>query len=66
MVMSLALQKAKDITILPNLTAEQKTLSERLAAQPDENIDFSEIPKTSQEDWKRATIGRFLPAKSKL
>jgi hypothetical protein len=39
--------------------ADRRREIARLMAMPDSAIDFSDIPKTTAEDWKGATRGRF-------
>lgn len=41
------------------LTAKQRKELAALAAMPDSEIDFSDIPKLTEKDWEGATIGRF-------
>jgi uncharacterized protein (DUF4415 family) len=43
----------------PKLTAKQQAELDALAALPDENIDYSDIPQTTDEAWKVAKIGKF-------
>jgi predicted DNA binding CopG/RHH family protein len=42
-------------------TKKQKKEIEALAAMPDEAIDFSDIPETTEEQWKGAVRGLFAP-----
>jgi len=52
---------------LPNhLTPEQEALAQRLAARPDEEIDFSDIPRTTDKDWQGAVRGDFKPIKRSI
>lgn len=44
---------------LPPLTAEQKARLEALAAQPDDEIDYSDIPPLSDSFWVNAVQGRY-------
>ena len=39
----------------PKLQAELEALKK----MSDEDIDFSDIPKTSEQDWENAEIGKF-------
>jgi uncharacterized protein (DUF4415 family) len=40
---------------------------EALAAMPDSEIDFSDIPETTKEDWRGAVRGKFYrPIKKQL
>ena len=41
------------------LTKQQKEELEALAAMPDEQIDLSDIPEMTEEQWKGAIRGRF-------
>jgi hypothetical protein len=55
-----------DLANLPPLTDEQKAELTRLRAQPDEDIDYSDIPPLSEEFWKNAVRGRFYkPTRSR-
>jgi uncharacterized protein (DUF4415 family) len=49
-----------------SLTPEQEALAKRLAAQPDKYIDFSDIPCTTEADWKGAVRGDFKPIKRSI
>jgi uncharacterized protein (DUF4415 family) len=44
---------------LPPLTAADKVQLKRLAARPESEIDYSDIPPLSEEFWKNAIRGRF-------
>jgi uncharacterized protein (DUF4415 family) len=44
---------------LPELTAEDITSLKALAARPDSEIDFSDIPELTEEQWKTAVRGNF-------
>jgi uncharacterized protein (DUF4415 family) len=46
--------------ISPRLTPELLAESLRLAQMPDENIDFSDIPRSGKGDWKNAVRGKFF------
>jgi uncharacterized protein (DUF4415 family) len=48
-----------DLAHLPPLTPKQKAELSALAAQPDEEIDYSELPPITEEFWKNAVQGRF-------
>lgn len=56
-------RKRDSVTInaadLPPLTAEQKSRLEALAARPDDEIDYSEIPPLSDAFWDNAVRGRY-------
>lgn len=41
------------------LTREQKAELEALEAMPDDQIDFSYIPETTEAEWSRAKRGMF-------
>jgi uncharacterized protein (DUF4415 family) len=47
-------------------TPEQTALAERLAVQPDEDIDFGEIPRTTERDWEHAVRRNFKPIKRSI
>ena len=44
---------------LPPLTDRQKAELAALAELPDEQIDVSDVPETTDEQWKNAIRGRF-------
>lgn len=44
------------------LTDEQKARLKALAELPDDTIDFSDIPETTEEDWKHAVRGSMYRA----
>ena len=44
---------------LPELTEAQLANLEALAARPDSEIDFSDIPELTEEQWKTAVRGNF-------
>jgi uncharacterized protein (DUF4415 family) len=49
---------------LPQLTDAQVARLKALAARPDSEIDTSDIPELTDEQWKNAERGRFYrPAK---
>ncbi|MGE0240541.1 MAG: BrnA antitoxin family protein [Parvibaculaceae bacterium] len=52
---------------LPPLTDEQRGSLKALAARPDNEIDYSDIPPLSDELWKKAVRGRFYkPVKCQI
>jgi uncharacterized protein (DUF4415 family) len=52
---------------LPPLTEAQIANLKRLAARPDSEIDTSDIPKLTAEQWKHAVRGRFYrPVKRQI
>jgi len=60
-------ETSKVVFELPTyLTPEQEALAKRLAARPDEEIDFSEIPRTTDKDWQEAVRGDFKPIKRSI
>jgi len=44
---------------MPPLTAEDRANLRALAARPDSEIDFSDIPEMTDEEWKNAERGHF-------
>jgi uncharacterized protein (DUF4415 family) len=48
-----------DLDRLPPLTEEQKAELAALAARPDEEIDYSDIPPLDEAFWSKAVQGRF-------
>jgi uncharacterized protein (DUF4415 family) len=53
--------------ITPRLTPELLAESKRIAAMPDEDIDFSDIPEADEKFWQNAVRGRFYrPVKEQL
>ncbi len=49
------------------LTESEKAELRALAEQPDDTIDYSDIPATTAKDWVGAEVGRFYrPLKSQL
>ena len=40
----------------PRLTPEQEARLRRLAAMPDSEIDFSDIPEVTEETWDKTTL----------
>lgn len=54
-----------DLRNLPPLTEEQKSELEALAAKPDSDIDYSDIPPLPEESWNSARRGRlYRPTKT--
>ncbi len=52
---------------LPSLTESQKAELEALAALPDDNIDFSDIPELTDEQWQNAIRHRgYRPVKQQI
>jgi uncharacterized protein (DUF4415 family) len=52
---------------LPELTEAQLANLEALAARPDSEIDFSDIPELTEEQWKTAVRGSFYrPMKQQI
>jgi uncharacterized protein (DUF4415 family) len=52
---------------LPPLTEAQITNLKRLAGRPDSEIDFSDIPELTDEQWKNAERGQFYrPVKRQI
>jgi uncharacterized protein (DUF4415 family) len=52
---------------LPPLTKAQTTHLKKLAARPGSEIDFSDIPEMTDEQWKNAVRGRFYrPVKRQI
>ncbi len=48
-----------DLTNPPALTAEQKAELKALAAKPDSEIDYSDIPPADEQFWKNAVRNPF-------
>lgn len=48
-----------DLADLPLLTEAQQAELAALAARPDSEIDYSDIPPLTEEFWKNAVRGRF-------
>jgi uncharacterized protein (DUF4415 family) len=49
------------------LSAHEQTELANLAAMPDDQIDYSDIPATTPEQWREAEQGRFYrPVKQQL
>ena len=52
---------------LPELTEAQLANLKRLSARPDSEIDTSDIPELTDEQWKHAVRGRFYrPVKRQI
>jgi len=52
---------------LPPLTEERIAELKALAARPDSEIDFSDIPELTAEQWKKGIRGRFYrPVKRQI
>jgi uncharacterized protein (DUF4415 family) len=52
---------------LPPLTKSEKTRLKALAAQPESEIDLSDIPEVTAEEWKRARRGElYRPVKRQI
>ena len=52
---------------LPPLTAAQRANLRKLAARADSEIDLSDIPELTAEQWKRGIRGRFYrPVKQQI
>ncbi len=49
-----------DLANMPPLTAAQRAELEALAAMPDEEIDFSDIPEATEDFWKNAVRNPFF------
>jgi uncharacterized protein (DUF4415 family) len=64
------MKKSEDRTVVfepRELTEEERAELRALAAMPDETIDFSDIPRTTAEDWAGAEVGKFYrPLKQQL
>ena len=49
------------------LSTQEQTELAHLAAMPDDQIDYSDIPATTPEQWREAEQGRFYrPVKQQL
>ena len=53
-----------DLNNLPPLTETQKAELEALGALPDSEIDFSDIPEITDEQWKNAVL--YRPIKQQI
>jgi uncharacterized protein (DUF4415 family) len=50
-----------------NLSAKQLAELKALQAMPDSEIDYSDIPQATHDDWQGAEVGRFYkPIKQQL
>lgn len=64
---SKVVRQTLDVASLPSLTAAQEAELRALAAMPDENIDFSDIPTLTDTVWENAVIGQFYrPVKKQV
>jgi uncharacterized protein (DUF4415 family) len=55
------------LTDLPPLTAEDQTRLAKLAARPDSEIDLSDMPELTVDEWKTAVRGRhYRPIKTQI
>jgi uncharacterized protein (DUF4415 family) len=55
------------LATLPLLTETQVANLKKLAARPDKEIDFSDIPELTDVQWKNAERGRFYrPVKRQI
>jgi uncharacterized protein (DUF4415 family) len=52
-------KRAVDLANLPSLTKRQKADVAALAARPDGEIDFSDIPPLTEDFWKNAVRGKY-------
>jgi uncharacterized protein (DUF4415 family) len=50
---------AVDLANLPSLTKRQQADLAALAARPDGEIDFSDIPPLTEDFWKNAVRGKY-------
>ena len=65
--MSKTVRYEVDLNNLPPLTEAQKAEIETLAAMPDDQIDTSDIPELTDEQWVGANRGRFYrPIKQQI
>ena len=65
--MSKTVRYEVDLNNLPPLTEAQKAEIETLAAMPDDQIDTSDIPELTDEQWAGAVRGRFYrPIKQQI
>ena len=52
---------------MPPLTEEDRASLRALAARPDSEIDFSDAPEMTDEEWKNAERGHFYrPVKRQI
>jgi len=52
-------KRAVDLANLPSLTKRQKADLAALAARPDGEIDFSDIPPLTEDFWRNAARGKY-------
>jgi uncharacterized protein (DUF4415 family) len=52
-------KRAVDLANLPSLTKRQKADLAALAARPNSEIDFSDIPPLTDDFWKNAVRGKY-------
>lgn len=52
-------KRAVGLANLPSLTKRQKADLATLAARPDSEIDFSDIPPLTEDFWKNAVRGKY-------
>ncbi len=52
-------KRTVDLANLPSLTKRQKADLATLAARPDSDIDFSDIPPLTEDFWKNAVRGKY-------
>jgi len=52
-------KRAVDLANLPSLTKRRKADLAVLAARPDSEIDFSDIPPLTDDFWKNAVRGKY-------
>ena len=52
-------KRSVDLANLPSLTKRQKADLGALAARPDSEIDFSDIPPLTEDFWKNAVRGKY-------
>lgn len=58
---------SSDAPSLPRLTDETRARLAELAERPVSDIDFSDIPEITEEQWKSAICGRFYrPVKQQI
>ncbi len=50
---------AVDLANLPPLTKRQKASLAALAARPDSEVDFSDIPPLTEDFWKNVVRGKY-------
>ncbi|MEC4594129.1 BrnA antitoxin family protein [Nitrospirillum amazonense] len=48
-----------DLANPPRLSEEEKAQLKALAERPESEIDYSDIPQTTEDFWKNAVRGRF-------